>query len=145
MSNYKTYNQFCSNTSHIPIMMKWEQNTYPINDPNVWGPSQWLCFHLFSTQYPEKASPIVKEHMKNYILAIPYTLPCESCSNHARSFIEGNYNQLDIVCSGKMNLFKFFVDFHNYVNVRYNKPIMSVEDAWKLYTGKVTINKMKYD
>jgi hypothetical protein len=145
MSNYKTINHFCTPVSAIPIDITWEKNTYPIDNPNVWGSAQWLCFHLFSTKYPEKPSPIVIEHMKNYILAIPYTLPCEKCSNHARSFIESNYSNLDIICSSKNNLFKFFVDFHNYVNIRYNKPIMSVQDAWKLYTGKATINKMKYE
>ena len=41
------------------------------------------------------------------------------------------------------SLFKFFVDFHNEVNIQTNKPVMSYEDAYKLYSGNIhlTISK----
>ena len=82
--------------------------------------------------------------MKGVIIGIPTLLPCQNCSEHATAYIEKHYDQLDNICSSKENLFKFFVDFHNNVNERYNKPIMSYEDAYKLYTGSVKISTMTY-
>ena len=60
-------------------------------------------------------------------------IPCDKCQDHATAHIEANWNRLDDVVSGRDNLFKFFVDFHNRVNKRYNKPEMSYETAYKLY------------
>jgi len=71
--------------------------------------------------------------MKNFILGIPVMLPCIKCREHATAFIESHKDQLEYICRGKDSLFKFFVDFHNQVNVRNNKPVMTYEDAYKLY------------
>ena len=40
-------------------------------------------------------------------------------------------------------VFEFFVQFHNQVNQRHGKEIMSVEDAYKLYSGEIE-NKITY-
>lgn len=127
------------------ITMKYENvlnsNT---SDPQIWGPSFWFSLHNGSVRYPIKASNIVAERMKNFILGIPYILPCFECSEHARAHIMNNYANLDDITSGREKLFNFFVDFHNYVNKRYNKKIMSYEDAKKKYTGNAIV-KMSYE
>ena len=114
------------------------------SDPEVWGPSFWLTLHNGSAKYPVKASPIWAERMKGFILGIPVMIPCEKCSDHATSYIEANYDRLDEIVNGRDNLFKFFVDFHNQVNERYGKPIMSYEDAKKLYSGRARVLKLEY-
>ena len=113
-------------------------------DPSVWGPAFWLFIHISTRNYPEKASPICKEQMKQFIIGLPCALPCKVCSEHARAFIESNYEHLDGVVSGRDVLFKFFVDFHNKVNRRYNKPIMSYEDAYALYSSPSQLKKISY-
>jgi hypothetical protein len=60
-------------------------------------------------------------------------LPCENCSEHARTLIERNFDKMDEICSGKGKLFEFFVKFHNYVRARYGNPAMTVEDAYVIY------------
>ena len=105
-----------------------------MSSPPVFGPPLWLTMHNASIHYPVHPSPLVIERMKNFILAIPVLIPCETCKEHANAYIEENFSKLDEVCSGRMKLFNFFVDFHNYVNIRLNKPVMSYEDAFKLYS-----------
>jgi hypothetical protein len=153
---YKQYNSSIPSSNLIkeipsePIQeqqlnMKWSTFKYASSsNPEVWGPAFWFTLHNGAVNYPLQASPITSERMKNYILGMPVMIPCETCKEHATSHIEANYNKLDDICSGRMKLFNFFVDFHNLVNKRYGKPIMSYEDAYKLYTGGVTLLKLSY-
>ena len=101
--------------------------------PSWWGPPFWFTLHTGSKHYPIKASPIVIERMKGFIKGMPYLLPCSSCQGHAIGFITQQEDQLDLICSGREQLFAFFVDFHNMINVRFNKPCYTIEEAKKLY------------
>ena len=126
--------------------IEWEILSYTNSaDPNVWGPSFWLSLHNGAARYPMNASKIIAEKMKGFIVGMPYILPCNSCSEHAKTNVERNYHRLDDICSGRMKLFNFFVDFHNHVNKVYGKPLMAYKDAYQLYTGGVHLKKLKYD
>lgn len=114
------------------------------SNPEIWGPAFWFTIHNGASKYPMNASPIVVERMKAFILGMPVMIPCQSCQEHATSHIEKNYNNLDKICSSRQSLFNFFVDFHNFVNKRYNKPIMSYDDANKLYNGEARVNTLSY-
>ena len=108
-------------------------------DPSVWGPSFWLSLHNGAVRYPVKASPTYQHRMKGFILGIPYMLPCDECRQHALAFIDSRASQLDSIVSGRHNLFNYFVDFHNQVNARYGKPLVSYEQAYKLYSSPVKV------
>ena len=126
--------------------MKWETVQYVNSaDPEVWGPAFWFSLHNGAARYPVKASPICSERMKGFILGMPVMIPCSVCQDHATAHIEANWSRFDEIVSGRTKLFNFFVDFHNKVNKRYGKPIMSYEDAWKLYTGRTNVTKLKYE
>lgn len=113
-------------------------------NPNVWGPAMWFSLHNGAIHYPNKASPQVKEGMKGFIRGIPYMLPCKSCSIHATNYIKSNMSRMDVIVSGREQLFNFFVDFHNDVNRRNGKPVLSLSDAKKLYTNGINIQKISY-
>jgi hypothetical protein len=102
--------------------------------PDIWGRHYWFMFHLGSYNYPLCASSIVSQQMKQFILGIPYMLPCEECRSHALLYINNLYDELDTITSGRDALFKFFVDFHNAVNKRLNKSQYSYEEVYKMYS-----------
>ena len=109
----------------------------PYTNPNTWGPSFWFTLHNGAANYPTNPSPYAINQMTKFVSSIPIMLPCENCSEHARAFIEKIYNQLPQICSSRDTLFDFFVDFHNYVNARFDKPIVSYSEArilWKVDT-----------
>ncbi len=160
---YKTANDFiragppipASNLLHEPYIkeepdtvtmeMKYESQRYANSgDPKVWGPAFWFSLHNGAARYPVKASPLCAERMKYFILGMPVMIPCEKCRDHATAHIEANWRRLDEVVSGRQHLFNFFVDFHNYVNMRYKKPQMGYEEAYKLYTCGVNVTKLVY-
>ena len=125
--------------------MKWTTVEYANpGDPRVWGPAFWFTLHNGSVNYPIKASPIWAERMRGFILGIPVMIPCEKCRDHATAHIEANYFRLNEIVSGREQLFNFFVSFHNHVNERYDKPKMSIEDAYNLYTSGVNVTKLEY-
>lgn len=101
--------------------------------PEVWGPPFWFTLHNGALNYPSLANPLCIERMKNFIIGIPVMIPCETCKEHATAYIESNKDYLDYICASRDKLFKFFVDFHNYVNIRLKKPEMSYDDAYRLY------------
>lgn len=120
-----------------------EENYANSGSPEVWGPFFWFSLHNGALRYPVNASPTWRERMKNFIIGIPVMIPCEKCYTHATSYIEKHYEELDSVVSGRDVLFKFYCDFHNYVNKRLHKPIMSQEDALKMYSSPVKVTKLK--
>uniref|UniRef100_A0A6C0CZD7 thiol oxidase n=1 Tax=viral metagenome TaxID=1070528 RepID=A0A6C0CZD7_9ZZZZ len=113
------------------------ENAYKLymlySPPDVWGPKFWYSLHNGAAKYPIKASIVYINKMKEFILGIPYILSCEKCLNHANLFIEKHYDRLEDICSERIKLFDFFVDFHNEVNRINRKPSMSYEEAYKLY------------
>lgn len=116
----------------------------PASHPDVWGPAFWFSLHNGAASYPRHASDICAESMKGFILGIPVMVPCETCSGHARAHIEENYAQLDTIVKSRETLFRFFVDFHNRVNRRYNKPIMSYREAESLYSSEFPVDQFTY-
>ena len=110
--------------------------------PDVWGPAFWFTLHNGANSYPTNASGLVKERMKWFLLGLPEIIPCLNCKEHARDHIESS--NLEAVCDGHDSLFRFFVDFHNYVNKRYNKPVMTYDDAIKLYSNGAIVNVVSY-
>ena len=107
-----------------------------LTHPDVFGPHNWFVFHNTATNYPKIASPFYAERMKNFILAIPLTLPCQKCKEDATAYIDSFKNQLDVIVSGREHLFNFFVDFHNYVNTKQGKRSYTYDEIKKLYNYK---------
>lgn len=138
-----THNPPMSQSSHH-LELKWEPAEGPFSSPDVFGPAQWFSYHTGALGYPINPSPITIERMKNFILGIPIMIPCKNCQEHATAFIESRYSELDKICSTRDSLFKFFVDFHNQVNIRKNKPQMSYEEAYKLYLSTINFKKLSY-
>lgn len=132
--------------NHNILRARWEKIEYESTaNPEFWGPSFWLTLHNGALRYPNKASNVFIEKMKGFVKGIPYMVPCSECKNHADAFIDNlSEKELNEICSGKDKLFKFFVDFHNNVNERYFKRIVSYEEAYKLYNGKAQTERLIY-
>lgn len=128
-----------------PLKMTYKTDRYVnSSNPEVWGPAFWFSLHNGALRYPIQASPTWKERMKHFILGIPVMVPCEKCSDHATAHLEANYYRMDEIVSTRSKLFEFFWEFHNFVNERLDKPKMSLDDAYKMYSGEVLLTKLEY-
>lgn len=127
------------------IKMKEETKNYPnTSDPSVWGPAFWFTLHNSSAKYPIKASRHHMQRTKGFILGLPMMLACPGCKPHAIAYIESHKHKLDEIVSGRDNLFKFFVDFHNKVNARYGKKEFTYQEAYNMYKKGVQLTKISY-
>lgn len=106
--------------------------------PEVFGPPLWFSLHNASAFYPDNASPVYAERMKNIIIGLPVLIPCGTCKEHATVYIEQNKHKLMEICKTRTTLFEFFVDFHNYVNKRLGKREFTIEEAKSMYYKKDT-------
>ena len=127
-------NPFCD------MNIKKERKTYNNTvNPLVWGPSLWLFLHISSIHYDINPNKDKQNRCKQFIMSLPYLLPCIDCSEHAKFYINKIESDLDRICSNRNSLFKFYVDFHNYVNNRHNKKEFSYKEAWNMYSNGVDI------
>lgn len=104
-------------------------------NPTVWGPKLWFVLHTGAMNYPDNPSETYKKRMKWFLMGLPVILSCDKCMDHAYAYINSR-ESLDKIVSSRTELFKFFVDMHNAVNVRNNKPVMSYAEAYRLYDSR---------
>lgn len=90
--------------------------------PNKWGPYFWGVLHLGCL-----AESITPEFINMY----PSVIPCGMCGQHFAELIK----EMPFPdSSDPLVLFKWSVDVHNIVNQRTGKPILTVEEALKIWT-----------
>jgi hypothetical protein len=98
-------------------------------NPNVWGPGLWSFLHISSINYIPDS--IEKRKMtRDFIISLPFMLPCNDCSEHAKKYVADSTDKLNEICSSRDNLFRFYVDFHNFVNFKHHKKMYSYQEAW---------------
>jgi len=91
----------------------------------VWGPSLWYFIHTLSYNYDEK----LKEQYKNFFNYLKIIIPCPVCREHYNHYIIQN----PIKLNNKNEFILWCYTFHNKVNKRLDKSIISIDDCNKLY------------
>jgi hypothetical protein len=107
-------------------------------DPKYIGPGTWNVLHkrAFKARTHEQQLEFI-EFMKD----ICYGFPCFVCKGHCTEHIKNHpmeeYLDVLVDINGEripLGLFIWTWKFHNAVNARINKPIMSWETAYNLYS-----------
>lgn len=88
------------------------------------GPAIWRRLHTMALGWDGRG-----DALRNTIALATNAIPCGSCKKHWVDLI----NAKPPVCTTAEEFFQLTVDWHNAVNERLGKPILSVEDARKLY------------
>lgn len=107
-------------------------------DPKYVGPGTWNVIHRlsFKARTPEQQRRFIDE-MKE----ICYGFPCNVCMGHCTEYIKNHpiedYLGTLVDINGEKMALGIFVwtwKFHNAVNKRISKPIMSWDTAYNLYS-----------
>ena len=116
--------------------------TKPVPKDNMlWGAPTWYFFHTIASKIKPEYFEEYKIQILQIITNICYNLPCPSCTEHAKQYIQG-MNTNTIKC--KDDLIKFLFVFHNSVNERKHKPIFSYNDLIEKYAKANFINITNY-
>lgn len=95
--------------------------------PAIWGQEFWSVIHLVAFTYPESPSGYKKKSVKLLFENLCPNLPCVGCSAHCLKYIVDTPPKLD----SRSTLIKWTIDFHNDVNKRTGKRILSEEEAYE--------------
>jgi hypothetical protein len=125
----------------------YSENDYNSGDgmlTKVWGPSMWHFLHIMSFNYPINPSIQDKQHYKNFILNLRYTLPCKYC----RINLTANLKQLPMtakVLKDRASFSKYVYDLHELINKMLKKkkgpPYEEVRDIYEHFRSRCTLDK----
>lgn len=109
-----------------------------ISDPAYVGPGTWYYIHkesFLAQNHQDQLNFIVK--MKQ----ICKEFPCKVCSGHCQEYIKANpmeeYVDMKIIRDGREldnGLFLWSWRFHNVVNKRLGKSLMTFANAYKIFS-----------
>ena len=109
---------------------------------NYWS-FYWYHLHYLSIKYPDNPTDDQKKTIINLINNMKEEgIPCSICRDHFIKF--ANSRVIDSVISGKKNLFTFFLDCHNEVNIQQKKRILLYDEAFDYYSKDIIIKNKKY-
>lgn len=109
----------------------------PVNFPNnSWGGPFWTVFHYVAANLPALLTALQFTYWVAFVRGFNKALPCGMCRNHMNEFLQQN----QLVAPYKrshymqgMNNWAFTTMFHNEVNRRLGKHVMSDEEleVWR--------------
>ena len=98
-------------------------------DPEYWGKSGWIFLNSIGLTY----EPIYKENYRQFILQLPYILPCKTCGENLKK----NIPTLDNALMSKENFILWLI------NVR-NGIYTDNHTVWKQKNFKETFDEIFY-
>lgn len=101
-------------------------------DTLFWGPGLWVALHSMTFDYPENPSLEDKQRYRAFFHTLKYVLPCGTCRAHYTEGIEKKM-PIEPALKNRDTLSRWLVDFHNSVNQRLGKPIVSYESVKEKY------------
>lgn len=103
-----------------------------ITNPNYVGPGTWHVIHTIA--FHAKTVEAQKNAIKT-ITFICNNFPCETCRGHAQEYIKKNPMENNLMKEKKeLSMFLWTWTFHNAVNYKIGKHIMSWDVAVMLYS-----------
>ena len=98
-----------------------------------WGSTLWPFIHTITII--DFDDPVSQQRMTEPIIenlrGISAIIPCKNCAAEYDAFFQTEIDKRDRF--GRMELFYLFVDFHNRINQKLRKPIVSHADALLLW------------
>ena len=97
---------------------------------SVWGPPTWHLLHCMALKAKDTMTLPQLEEMKGLIERVVSNLPCPMCSGHAMSYFKlRQFKRIQTL----QQLRHFLFMFHNNVNQRIKKPVITYEEHLLVY------------
>jgi hypothetical protein len=102
-------------------------------EPKIWGPHFWFVLHIISFHYPEHPSTYEKDAIKNFYHSVKDILPCAACRQHYTNYL--SRYPIEPHLDTRMDLIRWVIQVHNFVNVSLGKPAYSVDTVLAVYAN----------
>ncbi len=114
-----------------------------VTDPKYIGPGTWNVIHRNAFNARNNVQQLAFIQLMKDIC---YGFPCHVCKGHCTEYIKNHpmedYLNVPVEINGEKLMLGLFVwtwKFHNAVNARLKKPIMSWDTAYNLYLEKESL------
>jgi len=105
--------------------------------PPLWGRLYWSLLRAigkaFAVHYPEDIPPELSEALYQFIIQLCKYLPCPGCRFHCLA----HTGQVPPRFTRGRDVWTYFVDFHNAVNKRTHKVLVSYDEAEVMLTEEL--------
>lgn len=98
-----------------------EDSKFRQNAAQSFGPAMWTSIHNIALAYDP--TPERKKVLVDFMDNLATLFPCQKCSPHIREAIK------TMPTDSKLSVFKWSIDFHNAVNARIGKPVLTYKQA----------------
>lgn len=102
-------------------------------NPKHIGPGYWANWHTISLKANNRHKKA--ELARNIVSAID-NFPCENCRKDSITYIKSNPLLKVVDDKDPLSLFNWTIDFHNHVNNKLDKKILTYEMAKKIWSGE---------
>jgi FAD-linked sulfhydryl oxidase len=102
-------------------------------NPEIWGPSGWIFIHSIALQYPISPTTFDKKRYIHFFKSLGHILPCCLCQTHYQYYLKTHKKMFDRAFSNRKSLFKWTLQFHNYVNKKLKKPKYNIQKVMMDY------------
>jgi hypothetical protein len=102
-----------------------------------WGTPLWTFIHTLTVIDSDEPNIQIRDSIKaiEILKSIPAIIPCHRCAQHYQEFFQTEIEGRDRY--GRMELFDLLVEYHNQINHKLGKQIITLEEARLLWTKTV--------
>lgn len=125
------------------VPLPWLRTREPPPKPvpkSEWGSRGWAWLHTQAINHPAYPSELDRIAMFARFWSFIQTLPCSECRIHATEYAR----EYPPDFSGSAGFQTWAWRFHNAVNLRLGKPLMSAEEYRRTYAEEISKNYWKY-
>lgn len=105
-----------------------------LTKPKVFGPGLWMSIHLMALRAKDGTS---KLEFRNFMHMVRDNLKCLECKGHCTDYILKNPIEPYFYYTGpegeNIGCFKWSWEFHNTVNSRLGKPVITIGEALDIF------------
>jgi len=110
-------------------------------DPKVWGPHYWFFLHTLSMTYPHHPNAVTKKKYYEFIQNLPLFLPVEEISGEFSKLLD-KY-PIAPYLDNRESLVRWFHFIHNKINVKLEKPEITLNDFYAKYYDEYKSKNIK--
>lgn len=112
-------------------------------DATIWGPHYWFFLHTMAFHYPIYPTSIQKKLYHRFIHNLHEFLPNKTISTTFQNILK--HNPVTPYLDTRDDFIKWMHHIHNKINIRLDKPVISLSDHYQEYQVyfETTPNKYK--
>ena len=108
-------------------------------DSKYWGRCGWIFLNSIALTYDDT----LKEKYKQFILTLPYILPCKKCGYHLKESINKIKN-IDNILKNKETFIIWLLEIRNNICKEQNRDTKTINDELNEIFDKSEDNEIKY-